>query len=459
MRVSVIGAGYVGLATSVCLAKLGHDVICADIDRQRVRQLKRGVLPFREKGVHALLSESVEAGRLRFTDEIAAAAEDREVVMIAVGTPKGADGEVDLSYVKNAARRIATAIAPKTIVTLKSTVAVGTARRIREIIAECRGALDFWVTSNPEFLREGSAVEDFMQPDRIVIGADDHEAGSRLLELYRPLLDRGVPLVETATVNAELIKYAANALLALKIGFINDVAELCEKIEGDIRSVAKGIGLDRRIGQNFLNPGPGYGGSCFPKDTEAFAAIGRRFDAPQPIIETLIDRNEECRRRIGDRVLRELSDIRAPAVAVLGAAFKANTDDVRESAALAIVPRLQEAGVAVSMHDPWATANGQAALPNAAWREDPYAAAEGADLVLVLTEWESFASLDLGRLAGAMRRRVIFDCRNLLDPRAAAEHGFRYLSLGMADMPRDAARSRTRLSRSRGARVAVPANR
>jgi UDPglucose 6-dehydrogenase len=450
MRVAMIGTGYVGLTTGVCLAELGHDVVCADIDGNRIAQLRRGILPFAESGVAEMASRHMTRGRLHFTCDLANAVAERDIVMIAVGTPKGAEGEADLSFVRNAARQIAPAIAPKTVVTLKSTVVVGTAREVREIIASERGALDFWVTSNPEFLREGSAVADFLRPDRIVIGADDHDAAQRLIQLYQPLLRDGIPLVETGTTNAELIKYAANAFLALKIGFINDVADLCEQIEGDISAVAQGIGLDRRIGSSFLAPGPGYGGSCFPKDTEAFAATGRRHKAPQPLVETLIVRNEKRKRGIAERVLRELSDIGNPTVGILGVAFKANTDDVRESAALAIVPILQQAGVSVRAFDPWAQTKAAALLPSVAWHDDPYAALENVDLGLILTEWEAFRSLDLARLALSMRNRILFDCRNLLEPQEMPRHGFRYLSLGRGGVPRAIKQVSAGAARSQG---------
>jgi UDPglucose 6-dehydrogenase len=432
----MIGAGYVGLTTGVCLAELGHHVICADIDRDRIAALNEGALPFMESGLGDMMSRNVAAGRLQFSANLTKAVGESEIIMIAVGTPKGAEGEADLSFVRQAARLIAPAMAPKTVITLKSTVVVGTAREVREIIAEERGALDFWVTSNPEFLREGSAVDDFLNPDRIVIGADDQDAAKRLIELYRPLLDKNIPLVETGTANAELIKYAANAFLALKIGFINDVADLCERIDGDISAVARGIGLDRRIGASFLSPGPGYGGSCFPKDTEAFAATGRHHRAPQPLVETLIDRNRKRRRQIADRVLNELGDVRSASVAILGVAFKANTDDVRDSPALDIIPLLQERGVKVTAFDPWASKKAARLLPGVSWKDDPYAAAADADLAVILTEWDVFRSLDLPRLGGAMASRILFDCRNILDPQEVARHDFRYLSIGRATVPR-----------------------
>jgi UDPglucose 6-dehydrogenase len=438
MRVSIIGAGYVGLTSGVCLAELGHEVICADIDKDRIAMLNNGVMPFKELGLGEMMPRNRLTGRLTFTDDVIEAVAERDIVMIAVGTPKGSDGEADLSSVRNAARLIARAMASKTVVTLKSTVVVGTAREVREIIAEERGALDFWVTSNPEFLREGNAVSDFLNPDRIVIGADDRDAAERLMELYSPLLSRGVSLIETGTVNAELIKYAANAFLALKIGFINDVADLCENIDGDIMAVAKGIGLDRRIGESFLSPGPGYGGSCFPKDTEAFAATGRIHHARQPLVETLIDRNRKRRRRIADRILDEVAGLRKPTVSVLGIAFKANTDDVRESPALEVITILQERGVKIKAFDPWASAMAASLLPDVVLCGDPYEAVADTDLAVVLTEWDMFRSLDLDRIGEAMRRRILFDCRNILVPKDVAQHGFRYLSVGRATVPREA---------------------
>lgn len=436
MQVTVIGAGYVGLTTAACVAELGHAVACVDVDVSKVAMLDAGNVPIREAGLDALIGRNRASGRLQFTIDVAKAAARADVVLIAVGTPRGTGGDADLTHVKAAAREIARAIRPKTVVTIKSTVAVGTARLIREVIAERRGGLDFWITSNPEFLREGSAVRDFFEPDRIVIGADDPEPAARLTELYRPLLDRGVPLVVTSTVNAELIKYTANAFLALKVGFINDVADLCEKAEADINAVVKGVGLDRRIGPQFLSPGPGFGGSCFPKDTEAFAAAGRKFSCPQPLIETLVTRNQARKHQLAKRILGELNGLAKARVAVLGVAFKADTDDVRDSAALTIIPALRAAGVSVSAFDPWARANASRVLKDVAWHEDPYAACSGADLVVILTEWAMFRTLDLPLLSRHMRGSTIFDCRNLMDPHHVASQGFRYVSLGRPAAPR-----------------------
>jgi UDPglucose 6-dehydrogenase len=453
MHVAIIGAGYVGLTTSACLAELGHDVTCVDIDSNRVGLLRDGIVPIHEPGLEELIRENGAKGRLRFTSDVPAAATGAEIVLLAVGTPKGAGGEADLSQVRAAARMLAAVVRPDTVIAIKSTVEAGTARLMRELIAEVRGALDFRVASNPEFLREGSAVTDFMKPDRIVIGADDQDAGARLAELYRPLTERGVPVVLTGTVNAELIKYAANAFLALKIGYINDVADLCEEIGGDIAAVSRGIGLDPRIGTSFLSPGPGYGGSCFPKDTEAFASIARRYSAPQPLIETLIGRNQERKRRLAARILGELEGPPSKArVALLGLAFKADTDDTRESPALTIAPILRQNGVAVATYDPMARAE----IEGVVQRESPYAAADGADVVAILTEWPEFARLDFRRVAKAMRGRVLLDCRNLLDPQHVSKHGLRCVSLGRSQAPRKATYLAAQKTGKRAAHAAAP---
>lgn len=447
MRIAVIGAGYVGLTSAACIAELGHQVVCVDVDAPRILALQQGGIPIHEVGLAELVITNLSSGRLCFSINVEAAAAIADIVLIAVGTPKGKDGDVDLSHVEAAARQIAAAIKPKTVVAIKSTVAVGTARLIREAIAERRGGLDFLISSNPEFLREGSAVKDFLEPDRIVIGADDPDAAAKLSELYGPLLARDVPLVVTSTVNAELIKYAANAFLALKVAFINDVANLCESAEADICAVARGMGLDHRIGPQFLAPGPGYGGSCFPKDTAAFVAAGRMFAAPQPLIEATIARNEARKHHLADRILSELNGLDTPKVGVLGVAFKAGTDDVREAAALTIVPALQSAGVAISAYDPQAQINACRHLDRVSWQDNPYEACRDADLVVILTEWDCFRTVDLAKLSEVMRGRTIFDCRNLMDPQDVASHGLRYVSIGRCPVPRAPVKSALRNSR------------
>lgn len=434
MKIAMIGAGYVGLTTGACLAQLGHRVTGIDIDAGRISRLLRGEVPIYEPGLDVLLREQITAGRISFSTDLAAAVADADAVFLAVGTPSGPAGDIDLSYVQQAAIQIAPVLKPNAVVVLKSTVVVGTCKRVREIVAERRGGLDFSVASNPEFLREGSAIEDFMCPDRIVVGADDRRAAQLMARLYAPLRQQGVPFIQTSTANAELIKYAANAFLALKVGFINDVANLCEAAGGDVTAVAEGIGLDRRIGTAFLAPGPGFGGSCFPKDTRAFAATGRKFGAPQGLIETLIERNHQRKLALARRIINELpGKPTGKRVAVLGVAFKANTDDIRESAALTIIPELLEAGIEVQVHDPQARQADDAALAAVTWHETPYAAAEGAEAVVILTDWDEYRRLDLERLATSMTGRTIIDYRNVIPHEAATALGLRHAGVGRAD--------------------------
>ena len=434
MKIAMIGTGYVGLTTGACLAQLGHRVAGVDVDAGKIARLARGEVPIYEPGLDVLLRQQMDAGRISFSTELTAAVADADAVFLAVGTPSGPAGDIDLSFVQQAASQIAPALKPNAVVVLKSTVVVGTCKRVREVVAERRGGLDFSVASNPEFLREGSAIEDFMCPDRIVVGTDDRRAAQLMARLYAPLRRQGVPFIETSTANAELIKYAANAFLALKVGFINDVANLCEAAGGDVTAVAEGIGLDRRIGTAFLQAGPGFGGSCFPKDTRAFAATGRKFGAPQGLIETLIERNHERKLALARRIISELPGKPAGArVAVLGVAFKANTDDVREAAALTIIPELLEAGIAVQVHDPQAHHTDDAALAEVEWHETPYAAAQGAEAVVVLTDWDEYRSLDLKRLAAAMAGRTIIDYRNVIPHEKAVAQELRCVSIGRAE--------------------------
>lgn len=427
MKILVLGAGYVGLTTSACLAELGHEVTCCDIDDTRVASLNRAEVPIFEPGLSELIAAQMEAGRLRFSADAEAMAGDVAAVFVAVGTPSAPNGDIDLSYVEAAAIGIAPHLRKNAVVIIKSTVVAGTARRVKKLVDASRGTSDIAVASNPEFLREGSAINDFLCADRIVIGVDDASSEALLLDLYKPLTDTGIPLLATQTVNAELIKYAANALLALKIGFINDVADLCEALGGDVSAVADGIGRDHRIGGAFLAAGPGFGGSCFPKDTRAFASTGRKFGAPQPLIETLIDSNEARKAALADRIITA-----TPArgrVAVLGTSFKANTDDVREAAALTIVPRLIEAGLEVHAHDPQPGA-AKPLLPGVQWHDTAMEAAQGADVTVVLTEWDEYRALDLLRLAKTMRGRQLLDFRNILTGEAAARAGLHYHGIG-----------------------------
>lgn len=430
MQIAVIGAGYVGLTTSACLAELGHLVLCHDLDGDRIDRLNKGVMPLYEPALEPVVRNGLANGRLRFTHSVRDAVGAADAVFLCVGTPCDANGGIDLSQIDAAARLTAKPLRRGAVVVIKSTVVVGTCRRVREIIADVRKSLDFDVASNPEFLREGSAMGDFLHPDRIVIGCDDPRSAALLTRLYKPLTDKGAPLLSTTTANAELIKYAANALLALKIGFINDVADLCERTDADVMSVAEGIGLDRRIGPAFLAAGPGFGGSCFPKDTRAFAETGRAHGASQALIETLITQNEHRKKRLAARIMREGELSPGDIVCVLGVAFKAETDDVRESAALSIIPELQAAGIEVQAYDPKAADKARTMLRDVAWADNPYDAARGAKTTVILTEWTEFRKLDLRRLAGAMSGRTLFDFRNLLQRHEAAHLGLRYFSIG-----------------------------
>jgi len=443
MNIVIVGAGYVGLTTGACFASLGYEVCCVDIDERRIDDLEKGLMPIYEPRLDELIAEGREAGRLRFSANICAAVTDADFVFLAVGTPSKADGDIDLSFVTSATRGIAPFLADHAVVVIKSTVVAGTAKNVADVILSERSSRPIAVASNPEFLREGSAISDFMKADRIVVGADDETTAYAIRELYRPLIERGIPFVATSTTDAELIKYAANAFLALKIGFINDVANICENAGGDVTAVAQGIGLDRRIGQTFLQPGPGFGGSCFPKDTRAFAATGKRFDAPQPLIETLIQRNDKRKDDLAHRILAALGGGgQAHKVTILGMAFKAETDDVREAAALSIIPILQRAGIHVCAHDPKAQAAARRILGAAVeWHDDLYAAVDGADAVVILTEWDDYRRMNLSRVARLMCGHHLFDFRNLFEAMNVTRNGLLYHSLGRpVGKPADGAR-------------------
>ncbi len=433
MKLTMIGAGYVGLVSGVCFSEYGFDVTCVDVDTDRIGRLQRGEVLIYEAGLDELMARNMQAGRLSFSEDIGGAVAEADVVLLAVGTPsRRGDGEADLSYVYAAGRQIAPHLKQGAVVVTKSTVVPGTNRQVRRIIAEERPGLDFSVASNPEFLREGAAVEDFMHPNRVVIGVHDQRGEEVMRALYRPLSLREAPLVITTLENAELIKYAANSFLAMKVTFINEVADLCEQIGGDVQVVAQAIGLDNRIGAKFLHPGPGYGGSCFPKDTRAFVATGNRFGARQRLIETAVEVNEA---RIGTmvrKIAEALETTEGKSVAVLGLAFKPNTDDVREAPSLAIIPALQAAGATVRAHDPAAMERARDELEDVEWSDSPYAAAEGADAVIILTEWNAYRALDLERLKTAMAGRLIVDLRNIYKPQEMQAAGFTYVSVGRA---------------------------
>ena len=432
MRIAMIGTGYVGLVSGVCFSDFGHDVVCVDKDAGKVARLDAGEVPIYEPGLEDLMGRNVAAGRLTFTTDLAGALAGSDAVFIAVGTPtRRGDGHADLTYVYAAAEEIAGALTEPAVVVVKSTVPVGTNREVARRIAVARPDLAVDVASNPEFLREGAAIEDFMRPDRVVVGAESDRARTVLAEIYRPLNIRETPIVFTGWETAEMTKYAANAFLATKITFINEIADLCEKTGANVQEVAKGIGLDNRIGAKFLHAGPGYGGSCFPKDTSALARTGQDFAAPQRIVETVIAVNDARKRAMVDKIRDAMDDrLAGKRVAVFGVTFKPNTDDMRDAPALTIVPALIGAGAEVRVSDPEGEAEGAALLPGVTWVEDPYSCVAEADALVVITEWNQFRGLDLTRLAQAMRGRVLVDLRNIYDPDEASAAGFDYTGIG-----------------------------
>ncbi|MCT4655747.1 MAG: UDP-glucose/GDP-mannose dehydrogenase family protein [Cohaesibacter sp.] len=434
MNVVMIGTGYVGLVSGVCFSEFGFNVTCVDVDQSKIDQLNQGKIPIFEPGLDTLLERNVEAGRLSFTTDFDSAVSQGDAIFIAVGTPsRRGDGEADLQYVWAAARQIANAAKPGALIVTKSTVVVGTNRKVAEIIRKENPDLDFSIASNPEFLREGSAIEDFMRPDRVVVGVEDERAETMMRSLYRPLFLRETPIVFTGLEDAELIKYAANAFLAVKISFINEVADLCEKVGGNVQQVASAIGLDNRIGGKFLHAGPGFGGSCFPKDTRAFASTGQKFEAPQRLVETVIEVNEARKADMAHRILKKLGeDAKGKTVGILGVAFKPNTDDVRESPSLAIIPILQEAGLHIRAHDPEGMEQAKPQLDGVTWCDNAYDAAQGAEIVAIVTEWNEYRALDLSRLKEEMAGKTIIDMRNIYRPQDVRALGFDYSSIGRA---------------------------
>lgn len=443
MKLAMIGAGYVGLTTGACLAQLGHDVVIFDISRDRISQLRTGQMPIFEPGLDDLVREVGAAGRLSFTDDASRAVKGAAAVFLAVGTPSRDSGEIDLAQIDGAAATIAPHLDAKSLVVIKSTVSVGTARRVREIIAQRRGRSDIMVASNPEFLREGSAIADFMKPDRIVLGFDQPQAGRVLDQIYAALAPVA-PICRTSIADAELTKHVANAFLAVKIGFANEVADLCEAVDGDVGAVMEAVGLDRRIGRAFLSAGPGYGGSCFPKDTRAFVHSGRSRNAPQRVVEAIVAANGRRPLQLAQRIIAGADLEPGSTVGLLGIAFKANTDDIRESPALQIARHLLAAGLRLRLHDPRAARNARQVLTGSAeWVESPRDVFKGADAVVLATEWEDYRGIDLRAASRTMSGRHFFDFRNLLDPEAARGAGLVYHSIGRATLvPRDIERTR-----------------
>ncbi|MEY8827268.1 UDP-glucose/GDP-mannose dehydrogenase family protein [Sedimentitalea sp. XS_ASV28] len=437
MKIAMVGTGYVGLVSGVCLSDFGHEVVCVDKDPAKVAILKQGEVPIYEPGLADLMAKNVAAGRLSFTDDLAGAIDGAAAIFIAVGTPtRRGDGHADLRYVMDAAREIAGALTGYAVVVTKSTVPVGTNRQVKQVIAKANPDAEFDVASNPEFLREGAAIDDFMRPDRVVVGVQHDRAAEVMAEVYRPLYLRDFPILTTDLESAEMIKYAANAFLATKITFINEIASLCERTGADIKHVSHGMGLDGRIGAKFLHAGPGFGGSCFPKDTKALARIGQEHGLPMQITETVIKVNDELRRRMVEKIVDMLDGaVAGKTIAVLGVTFKPNTDDMREAPALTVVPALIGAGAKVRVVDPQGRREGEDLLPGVHWIDDAYKAARNADAVVILTEWNEFRALDLKRIARHMNFPAMADLRNIYSPQDARRAGFtRYVSVGRRDL-------------------------
>ncbi|WP_296035745.1 UDP-glucose/GDP-mannose dehydrogenase family protein [uncultured Agrobacterium sp.] len=432
MRIVMIGSGYVGLVSGACLADFGHDVICVDKMPEKIEALKNGQIPIFEPGLDVIVANNAKAGRLSFTTELKSAVADADVVFIAVGTPsRRGDGHADLGYVYAAAREIAAALSGFTVIVTKSTVPVGTGDEVERIIREENPSADFAVVSNPEFLREGAAIDDFKRPDRIVVGLSDERARPVMTEVYRPLYLNQSPLLFTTRRTSELIKYAANAFLAMKITFINEMADLCEKVGADVQDVSRGIGLDGRIGSKFLHAGPGYGGSCFPKDTLALAKTAQDYDSPVRLIETTIAINDNRKRAMGRKVIAAVGgDIRGKKVGVLGLTFKPNTDDMRDSPAIAVIQTLQDAGAKVTAYDPEGMANAKPLIDGIDYAQGPYEAAQDAEALVIVTEWNQFRALDMARLKNIMKSPILIDLRNIYRADEVMAHGFSYSSIG-----------------------------
>ncbi|UGB24281.1 UDP-glucose/GDP-mannose dehydrogenase family protein [Methylorubrum sp. B1-46] len=432
MRIAIIGSGYVGLVSGACLADFGHEVVCIDKDPDKIEALNQGRMPIYEPGLDALVAENVRARRLGFSTDLRPAVSQAQAVFIAVGTPsRRGDGFADLSYVYAAAREIAEALTGYAVVVTKSTVPVGTGDEVERILRETRPDLDVGVASNPEFLREGAAIDDFKRPDRIVIGAEDARAAAVMQEVYRPLYLNAAPILLTGRRTAELTKYAANAFLATKITFINEIADLCEQVGANVQEVARGIGLDNRIGSKFLHAGPGYGGSCFPKDTLALVKTAQDYGTPVRIVETVVAVNDQRKRAMARKVIAACGgSVRGKRVALLGLTFKPNTDDMRDAPSLSIIAGLQDAGARIVAYDPEGMEQARPLLQGVAYAEDAYACAEGADALVIVTEWNAFRALDLARLKGLMAAPVLVDLRNVYAPDEARRHGLRHIGVG-----------------------------
>ncbi|MDE3060313.1 MAG: UDP-glucose/GDP-mannose dehydrogenase family protein [Pseudomonadota bacterium] len=436
MQIAVIGTGYVGLVSGVCFSEYGFRVTCVDKDGEKIARLQQGILPIFEPGLEKLVENNRKAGRLSFSTDLPQAVRDADAVLIAVGTPEGADGLPDLTYLNAATKEIAKAISHYTLVIVKSTVPVGTNRHVAKLISEINPSADFDVASNPEFLREGMAVEDFMSPDRIVAGVDSRRAREGMTRLYEPVCLNGAQMFFTTFESAEVIKYTANSLLAARIAYINEIADFCEKTGANVRDVAKGVGMDHRIGNKFLNPGPGYGGSCFPKDTMALQEMARQAGAPITVIEAAIASNERRKQRMVDKIVAAAGgSVKGKTLAMLGLTFKPATDDMRDSASLVIIPALIEAGASIRAYDPQGMKEAAKMLKgDIAWCKDAYEAMEKADALVILTEWNEFRSLELKKVKSLLKAPLVVDLRNVYKRQDMQQHGFHYVSVGRQDV-------------------------
>ena len=439
MQIAMIGAGYVGLVTGACFSEFGANVTCVDKDVNKISILKEGKIPIFEPGLEALVQSNVQSNRLTFTTDLKTAVEKADAVFIAVGTPsRRGDGHADLSFVFSAAEEIAHAISNYTLIVTKSTVPVGTGRQVAEKIRRICPEADFDVCSNPEFLREGAAINDFMRPDRVVIGADTDRARKMMREIYRPLFLRETPIVFTDLETSELTKYAANSFLATKITFINEIADLCEKLGADVHDVAKGIGLDGRIGSKFLHPGPGYGGSCFPKDTLALVQTATKADSPLRIVEAVVEVNDKRKKSMAKKIINACSgNVTEKTLAILGVTFKPNTDDMRDAPSLDIIPTLQAEGANINAYDPEGMHEAKSLLKDVSWCNDAYEAMAGADAVAILTEWNEFRGLDLPRIKSLLKNPIVIDLRNIYNPEEMRDAGFVYSCVGRKEIGSD----------------------
>jgi UDPglucose 6-dehydrogenase len=431
MNITIIGSGYVGLITGACFAEFGINVICVDNDEKKIQLMKKGIAPFYEPGLEELLQRNLKSGRLHFTSDLAEAVDNSLVIFIAVGTPPRGDGSAEMKYVEGVARELAKHIKNYKVIVTKSTVPVGTGEKIKKIISKnLKENIDFDVVSNPEFLREGAGIEDFMRPNRVVIGASSAQAIAIMKDLYSPLYLIEAPIVITDVKTAELIKYASNAFLATKVSFINEIANLCESVGADVQVVAKGMGLDRRIGPKFLHAGPGYGGSCFPKDTLALLKIGKDNSIDLGIIEATIKSNEWQKKKAADKIISTLGHLKGKTVCILGLSFKPNTNDIRDAPSVFIINRLLKGGARIRAYDPVAIEDTRAILPKITYCKDAYDAAKGADAVVIVTEWNQFRNLDLSRIKKIAKGNFFFDLRNIYEPDKLRKMGYKYYSVG-----------------------------